>query len=589
MLIPKFTPERRLEEINKGKRSLFYFTTAILGFVPRNGKGDLTPNPELPDLCAFLEGRQPHYPWNRACVCCHRGYGKSIPTLAYVLWRGTYIDGFSAKIIQNSSDNAKKNYTERALDLYKDSDRAGYLHWLYEDRLPPGLEGCTVTQFSFRSKNPLAHASMSIWGLESKWESYHGDLIVLDDPEGADAENSNVGNEQSWKAYQKAIPLLSNQVEGQILVVATPHGMKPLVYRLRDRENPPWDGESDNKRTTFKFFWRPLTDGNSNVSRWPARFPPHIVEDLRKDPDNAQNYWLKRKVSVEDLFDMKAVTDAFYTFAPGGKEIIRYKGFEFDPDQVSEEGYVAPVAKMCEAKVKSLRYFLHFDPLHKTAETRKSESGEKRPSKAAIAVAGIAPDWHAFGIDTWTDDVGIEKQTEKLFWFYRKYAPSLVLYESIGAQAWLPSFVRQMEQMNPFWGNPVGFGEITQGEKLPRMSTRMIESEKNSSLSKDYMYREILAPWVNRGLLHFRSDQDEIWTQLERALDPSQSVDLLDCFAQGPIPTEIKKGQPKRIVWQPPTTEQMLREWAARRKWVEMTAVLTNKLTGFKSPGWRAR
>ena len=587
MLIPKFTPERRLEELEKGKKSLFYFQTAILGLVPTDDDGNLTPNPDTPDLCAFLEGRSPHFPWNRACVCAYRGSGKSITVLSYVTWRAIYKDGFSVKVIQNSFDNAKKNYTERLLNIFREGDRSGYLQWLYEHRMKPGFEGCNQSQFSFKSSNPTSHPSISVWGLESKFESYHGNLIVLDDPEGADAEKSNVGNAESYKAVQKAVPLLSNQASGQILLVATPHGDNPVVYRYRDRETPPWQSESDNARTTWKFWWRPLTDGDSNVSRWPARFPRRAVEEIRKDPDSAQNYWLKRKISVEDLFDMKSVTDSFYTFAPGGRELIRYKGFEFDPNVVSEEGYVAPIAKLCEAKVKSLRYYLHFDPLHKTAETRRSEAAE-RPSKAAIAVVGISPDWHAFMIDSWTGDAPIEKQAEKLFWFYRKYAPSLVVYEGIGAQAWLPSIVAQFEAMNPFWGLPEGFGEIANGLKLARMSSRMIASEKNSALGKDYLFREVLSPWVNRGLLHFRSDQDEIWTQLERALDPSQPVDLLDCLAQGPIPTEIRKGQPKRLVWQPPTAEQMLREWAARRKFVEMVSGAAHKMTGFKNPGWRS-
>lgn len=586
MHIAQFTPEKRKSELEKGRGSLFYFQTAILGFVPRKRNGDLIPNPDAPDLCAFLEGRSPHQPWNRACICAYRGQGKSISVFSYCIWRGLYIEGFSCRVIQNSFENAKKNYTERLLNLFGEGERAGYLHWLYEDRLKPNLDGCNQSQFSLRSSKPLAYPFMTIQGMESKFESYHGDLIVMDDPEGADADTSTVGNEASYKAIQKLPPLLNNQAEGQILLVATPHGNNPIVYRMRDRENPPWQSESDNKRTSWKFWWRPLTDGNSNTSRWPAAFPPSAVEELRKDPDSAQNYWLLRKVAVEDLFDMKAVTRAFYAFALGTRDVIRYKGFEFDPDVVSEDGFVAPIAKDCEIKIKSLRFFLHFDPLHKTQETRRSQEA-KRPSRAAIAVIGIAPDYHAFLIDSWTGDAPIERQAEHLFRFYRKYAPSLVVYEGIGAQAWLPSIVKQMEGMNPFWGRPDGFGEIAGGLKLPRMSSRMIESEKNSSLGKDYLYREILGPWVNRGLIHFRSDQDEIWNQLERALDPTQPVDLLDCLSQGPIPTTIQEGRPKRLVWQPPTDEQLLRDYARRRKFVEATVGMLHKMTGYRSPGWR--
>lgn len=548
----------------------------------------MTPNPDAADGCAFLEGRSPHYPWNRACICEHRSSGKSTKTLAYVLWRATYIDSFSAKIIQNSFDNAKVNYTMKISALFKESDRAGYLQWLYEDRLRPGFEGCNQSQFWFKAENPLKPPSISVWGLESKFESWHGDLIVLDDPEGADAEKSNVGNEESWQAYQRAVPLLSDAANGQILVVATPHGNRPLVYRLRDLEQPPWQQESDNKRTVFKFYWKPLTDGSSNASRWPERFPPHVVEDLRRQPASAQNFWLRRKTSSEDLFDMKEVVKSFYSFAPGDRRLINYPGFEFDPDQVSPDGFVKPIPKLCEARVATLRFYLHLDPLHKTAETRRTQNNG-RPSRAAIAVVGVAPDRHAFMIDSWSDDAPIEKQAEKLYWFYRKYGPSLVTYESIGAQAWLPSLVETWERMNPFWGQPKGFGDIVPpGEQLPRMSTRMISSEKDSTLSKDYLWREILSPWVNRGLLHFREDQDEIRNQLAGALDEGQPVDLLDCLAQGPILTEIRKGQAKRLVWQPPTAEHLLRDAVARRRWVEIVTGGVHKLTGYRPTGWRS-
>lgn len=559
MLTPRFTEEFRAAELERGRRSLFYFNTAILGFDAWDTKRNRSTVADVHrDLDHFLEGRSPHYPWNRAVVCCARGLGKSVRTSqGYPWWRGLYIVDFAVKLVENSSRNAQVNHFAPMIDLFVGSKRADYLQWLYQHRIPDGFKGWNSEQVKLVQNDPLAAPFMTFWGLESRFEGWHGDLVILDDPEGADAEKSLAANEESFQAYQKAIPLLKDHTQSQILIVATPHGSRPLVYRLRDREN--WKTEADNERTSIKFFWREITDG-SGKSRWPERFPQSVIAELRKEPMADQQYWLRRRRSSTSIFNMSTVLEKTYRWADGSfKTTIAYDSFEFDPDKLEEDGRVQVVPKRVVADLKKLRYFLHWDPLHRTPETRRSSVAKQRPAEAAIGVVGVASDLHAFLVEYWTSETAdLPRQCEELFRLYRLYAPHKVTFEGVGAQIWGKAFVQTMEKQSPVWGRPQSMEFITGAAvPLPRLSTRMEEDASKGNSEKDWIFSKILSPWVNYGVLHFRADQDKVLHQLEHVQDDDVACDLVDLLAQGPA------------VWSAPSQDFLGREFASRRSFVE--------------------
>lgn len=559
LVAPHYTESFRLQELERGRRSLFYFGYSILGFDaydPRRKKSTIAPIHR--DLCHFLEGRKPHLPWNRAVVTCFRGAGKSVwTTQAYPWWRGLYIKDFSVKLVENSSDNAKINHFAPMIDLFTSSPRADYLQWLYSHRIPEGFRGWNRDQIKLVQEDPLAAPFMTYWGLESRFEGWHGDLVILDDPEGSDALKSMAANEESYQAYQNVIPLLKDHTHAQILIVATPWGARPLVYRLRRQAG--WNQEADNAKTAIKFFWREITDGEGK-SRWPARFPKPIIDELRKEPMAAQNYWLKEQQESATIFDMKAVTEYSYRFVEGtAKQQIEYQTFEFNPDALTDQQNNLMVTRhRATAKLVQLRYFLHWDPLHRTEETRRTSRSRQRPAEAAISVVGVAPDFHSFLIDYWTDgDASPDKQLGMLFRFYRIYAPFKVSFEGVGAQIWAKNMVRTYEQNSPVWARPVSMPLILGNQiPLPQMSSRLVESSKTNQ-EKPEIYREVLSPWVNRGVFHFRMDQDKPRAQLENCLNEEHAVDLVDAISQGPE------------FWSPPGLDVMGIEFMRRRKYVE--------------------
>lgn len=553
--VKKYTEEFRQNELLKGEQSLLYFGHSILGFTAlneRTGKSQI--NEALHgDLCAFLEGRRPHHPWNRAMICGFRGSAKSTwATITYPFWRGVYVVNFSTKLIENSSDNAKVNHFLPLIELLKRSARADYLNWLLSHRIPDGWEGTNSDQLVLLRTDPLAKPTLSYMGIDSKGEGSHTSMVVLDDPEGADADKSNVGNEEAFRAYERSTPLLVDPHTGQILLVCTPHGAKPLAYRQRRIHG--WKTEADNATSGLKIWWRPILDERGK-SRWPERFPPAVIDGLRKSTIWDTQYMLRERGGDASMFDMVAIKEALYEWAdPITRKAIAYRAFSFNPDDISDDGYVRPPRVDASVNIKDLRMFAHLDPLHKTLATRRSPLSKQRPAKAAIAVVGVARDLHAFLLDYWCDDTAdIGKQAAELFRLYLKWECYKLTWESVGAQFWLKTWIENMEKQRMEWGRPLSTGFIT-GTRLPlpRLSTRLVEASKTIE-SKEDVHREVLSPWTNYGVLHLRQDQDEPLYQLENAQNEDCPVDIVDCLGQGPE------------IWSAPAGDIFGREFARRR------------------------
>lgn len=583
LVAPKFTEQFRQEELLRGQRSLFYFGVAILGF---NAVGfDSSGNKVVQisdihrDLAHFLEGRRPHYPWSRALVCAFRGVGKSIwTTQTYPMWRGLYIPNFSTKVIENSADNAKRNHHLPLVELFTTSPRADYLQWLYEHRIPSGFAGWTTEQIKLVQTDPLANPCYSYWGVESAFEGAHPDLIVNDDLDGADADKSPTANEDSWRAYQSTIPLLKHQMYSQILIVGTPHGIRPIVWRVREEErrrtdNAMWLGDNDNSWSKFKIFWRPVLNARGEPA-WPERIPMWKIQELMSDDIFDTQYMLRKSTTVATLFNMEAVRGSAYTLRRDSKYTAIYPGFDYDPAEPdSSLAHRRTQAEPRVADLRYLRYYLHFDPLHRAADMRKVAVRTKRPAEAAAVVVGVTPDYHALCVDYWHGDGDIDRQLFEVFRLYCKWCPVLVTYESVGAQEWLVSLVRNYEGQSDRWQKPQSTDWLGTSIELPRMSVRMVPTDK-SNQPKEAVFRDVLSSWVNRGLLHFRVEQAAVLHQLENALSPSECIDLVDCLSHGPP------------LWSVPRTEDK-----NARKYAEYVKMVNARLASMRSAagGWAAR
>lgn len=492
-------------------------------------------------------------------VCAYRGsYKSSCATQAYVMWRALYIDSFACRIIGNSSDNVKINHFMKMVDLWMSSARSTYLQWLYEERLPPSFRGWTTEQIAFlKTQNPFAAPSITYKGIESSQEGWHGDLVVLDDPEGADADISDVPNEASFRAYQNSIPLLKEPTKQQILITLTPWGSNPLAYRLRDREAKLDNGDEINNRDRlFKLWWKPIVDPKTGEIWEPHRFTPRDIEDLAKEPMADQQYFLRRRSEAEQIFRIDEVVDNSFQYLDRGRSIIQYPAFEFDLEAMRDLDYRPPARTLEKVRVEDLRIFMHMDPTHKLFERMKSKGKGQRPSKNAIVVVGVAPDSHAFVLDWWAEDSDVDElvlHLRRLFfkWKKRCHRVHKITYEGTGAQDWLKNLV-QSEDRNI--RQAIGYARL-RGRETPypeKVALKMMPSSKTNQ-SKDSMFQDELAPWVNHGILHFHlGTQQPLIDEMQGIADMSVSIDLIDALTQGPA------------IWSPPIDPRL--SMAARRR-----------------------
>lgn len=582
------TEQYRQAELKKGETDFYYFVTEICGLVATDRRGKSQLSKLHRELADFLSSKPPFSPYNTAVVCASRGTGKSVWVRMYALWRILYIDNFSVYLISNSYDNAKKHFMNIYRLLFR-SRRSEYILWLFSHRFPPDLEGTNTEQIVLVQSDEQADAAFTYGGIESAHEGKHPDMVILDDPEGSDAEKTSLPNQRSFALYEQIQPLLKYPDESQVIVAATPWGRNPLVYQLRDlvldevkkATGHPWLTEEDNKYSSIQFFWRPIwADSGETESVWPERFSPeHIRNVLSKLVIFRSQYKLERPSDGMLIFDQKAIVDNFYVWVGPGWDTISYNGFEFDPENIDDSGFVRPSARQATVRLKQLRFYIHMDPLHRALEQRKSAMNKQRPADAAILVCGVAPDGHVFVIDYWSANADINGQIDVLFRLYRKWEPFAVTFESIGAQVWIKSFVEAKEKMDPNWIRPMSVGQFGMSVLLPKLSIRLIEGEKQNQ-AKEEIYREGLGPWFSSGALHLRQDQTALLTQLQEVMNESHMVDLVDCLGQGPG------------VWKAPSLEGTARDFALRRAFTDAYTKRkpgTNAVdrTGWKSPGWR--
>lgn len=560
MHLIQFDETRRRELFDLGRKDLFFFAQGILGFQ------DLTPEFHW-DLAHFVrrgfdprlladlrrEGVEVGVRWNRGLVCAWRGSLKStIATISLTAHQSVYVINHSTLLVEQKSDNAKVNHFQPIVDLFRHSRQSDFLQWLYRERLPEGFAGWTTEQISFVSDDPLSGPALRYGGIDSAYEGVHVNLIVIDDPEGADAEKGRAPNEESYRlVMRRAPPLLIHPERDRILLVGTPHGDDPVVHKVREKAS-----------SAFAIFWREVIDSEGR-SHWPERFTPRTLATLKLDRELwDKQYLLHRSSDQKSDFDVELIRGHAYEWAVRN-QLLSYPVEEYNPDKLDEEGYPSVLRKRATLSLDACRIYMHCDPKHK-------DRGEAvRPSQAAIVVTAVSPDFHVFVVETWADELGLEKFAERVYYFYRKWAPLQVTMEFVGAQAWFRDYARVLESQK--------YKRLTAlslpgraARLLPRLTTRLVEAEKTNETKEQYIIGQ-LQSWLHSGRLHIREDHEHLLAQLRQFPQPAALKDLLDALAQGPP------------IWKAPATQHPLNGMHGRRRLLHLLEV-PDPFTGYKRP-----
>ena len=235
------------------------------------------------------------------------------------------------------------------------------------------------------------------------------------------------------------------------------------------------------------------------------------------------------------MFSEEAIVQNAFEWVDPSHQIIQYQGYSYDLDTLSEDGFVIPEKQTCRVNVQDLRTYLHADPTHKLDDEMKW-SGKSRPSEHAIAIVGVAPDGHAFLLDHWArKDADLGKFVQQMMRMMRRWNVYRATYESYGAQIWLPQFIEQYEKMQRnAWMASIVEGAHERSSIKVALSSRLEESNKGTN-SKDWIFRELLSPWVNYGILHFHLiEHHKVIGQMLHVEDETVAIDVIDAMSQGP-------------------------------------------------------
>lgn len=533
-----WTEELRQTILRESERNLFFFARVVCGYK------DITDTHR--ELCENLDGRGDWGAWRRGLICCHRGWIKTSIVRAWALREALFRVNWTCRYLGSSYDNAKLHFLDPIKNLFMQSAQAQLVRWLFEHRIPVGFLGWTDTYIVFLRTDANAPPAISIKGIGADQEGYHGNAIIIDDPEGAESEKSNVQQIDAIRSVANATPLLIKPGEDRILLIGTVHGADPVVYRALyenfNPEEPPPTGEVnwDNSKRVWKQFWRPVYLNGKIVFPYDAdgtpRFTEEILEVIRRGNADMwkKQYLLLRSGQGTGSWSRKIIEKNRAKWKdPGTKRIVQYPALKIDAVKWREQGKLDMKEVWRECPLHEMFFYLQFDPKHKQFTT-SYQRAKVRPAQAAIVVVGVSPDGHAFVVERWCDaNASLEKQLETLIHLHIKWGARKLIIDPIGAQAWLKSILDMNERSNPVFQSLRGKSLWGETRYLPRLSAILEEDKRSPKMSKEEHIYHRLDPLIAEGRLHTFEEHSDLENQLIGFPDETEYIDLADALAQG--------------------------------------------------------
>lgn len=515
-------PKRDIDELRRqSDASVFFFARAILGF-------DYL-RPEVHgELCGKLQNL---FELHRLLVSGFRSCGKTTCTQSAILWHGLTKIDLCGLLIEQRLENAEMHIAE----MQRLMKQNPLFLQVYKDRIPPGFAGWNTQTIVFNRKSPRAKPFLRIAGLPSKLESQHYDFLWCNDLEGADADISDAPNRDSENfLFSRADPLL-NSPDKPILVEGTPHGQRPLVWKLRRLEE--WHKwwlpvHDENRRPTMPWYY-----GDKHIDRLYEK--AKISRAAQRQLD--QQYLLREHTSVGGQFAIEQIRSMCYEFERGSARMIRYPAIVLQKKDPWSSEEPEPTVEWRNIDLSCCRYYIHADAKHKD-ETEKAK--DSRPSVASIVVVGVTPDFHMFVADYWEAPVGnLGEQMKNYVRLYEKWGCYGATYEAVAAQVWFKDAIEQYERAyGKQYRARLNVANRT-SRRLPMLSSRLEESHK-ANTPKEIQIIGSLEFYFDLGLLHLHASQTSLLHQLQIFPSDSEPIDGIDALAQGPT------------VWQPPLSDE---------------------------------
>lgn len=396
--------EQSIESLReKGKKSLFFFAKAILGFDKLNQRIHLPIAKELEDYTKNL----------RIVVVLPRDWYKTtLVSIAYPLWRAINNPNIRMLIVQNSYSNACKKLG--AIKQVVESN--DLFRMLYPEILPDSSCVWSKECLTLKRAGKFPEGTFEAAGTGTAVTGRHYDLIIEDDTVSPDLDAmTGISMQPTQSEIDKAIgwhrlahPLLIEMKESQIIVVGTRWSESDLIGWILQ-----------NSVKDYKVLSRAVKEdkfGNSSRDGelvWPERFDEAVLSQLESDLGpymTASLYYNQPQAAVNQVFK---------------RDWIRY--YLSKPDGL-----------VCCTSV---------DP----APSDKEEASD--PDYSVVMTTGVNPiDGRIYVLDYFRGRVNPGELIRIIFDHYRIYSPVVVKVESIAYQRTLAYWInRKQESLRLFF------------------------------------------------------------------------------------------------------------------------------------------
>lgn len=447
-----------------GKKSLYFFATAILGW------DKLAQDPHLA-MCNFIQNPNPPplVPFRKALLVPRDCYKSTIASKSLPLWYLIQdelmgLPGCEHRILLCSS--ASTNAQKQIMSIKQQVERNRLLPWLYPEIIPDlARTTWTNSNLLFPREGMYGEDTIEAAGVDSHIVSRHYTIQIKDDLEDKQSFEQPTVRDKVKSFYKSAESLFVDEQSAIDILVGTRWGIDDLYNEIRENESESYgfytrplhwtreDLEYDNRiaEETGKLpvynmdLERDAPESNKTYYFFPALFPPESCERIKK----------KQGSFMYSMLYMNNPRDP--ALAEFREKDLRF--FEFD-----KEGNIV-IEDTDEAKFDTV----YFDTLTRVLfwDPALTEREMKRRSRNAMCCMGRDNRGRLFLLDAYAEFKNPSFMYSKYIGMHQKFRVAKAAVEDAGFQRILifPLYAR-MKEMNYHF--PVE-GQAPLGEKDARI------------------------------------------------------------------------------------------------------------------------
>jgi len=459
--------ELRVQTRANGEASLYFFTTAILGW----NLVKQTPHKEMADFAQEVPPLFPDRKRRKVCLIPRDCYKSTLFSKSFPLWILIQKDfcglpGLEHRILLCSfaSGNAQK----QILSMQQQIERNEMLRWLYPEIIPDTTKTTwTRTNLLFPRQGMYGEDTIEAAGVDTHIVSRHYTVQIKDDLEDKQSMEQPTVRERVKTFYRSAEALFVDERKAYDLLVGTRWGVDDVYSEI-----------AANESDAYEFLVRPLHWTredlvNDRQDALESGHPP-IYTDM--DPDRFAPEPHKVYFFFEELFPQESckriaakqgsfMYSMLYLNNPKDPSLVEFKAADVVRFQMTADGDIVFTNDAGDREIvlyENLKIVLFWDPA-------MSERDPKRNSRNAMLVMGRDPRGRLFVLDAFAEHKNSGFLVSKFIGLHSRWRVHSAVVEDVNFSRLLkfPIYQRQRELEYSF---PVG-EQTPVGDKDHRIRT----------------------------------------------------------------------------------------------------------------------